>query len=218
VHERFTERFLAHVSALRLSAAFDFGADLGSLTFERQLDRVLGHIEEARLKGAEVLCGGRLRPDIGPLFHEPTVLAAITEEMAVHGEETFGPVVSVRPVRDDDEAVALANDSPYGLTASVWGRDTAHARTLAARLKAGAVNINEGFRAAYASYDAPMGGWKQSGLGHRHGAEGLLQYTNLQVLATARANVFDPRPGTSAERHAERLTSLRRAMTRLRVR
>jgi succinate-semialdehyde dehydrogenase/glutarate-semialdehyde dehydrogenase len=221
VYDRFLELFLARVAALRLSAALDFSADMGSLTSQRQLDRVRAHLDDARAKGARLLCGGRARPELGPLFHEPTVLSEVTPEMALYREETFGPVVSVRAFRSDDEAVALANDGPYGLTASVWSRNRAHATAVAHRLRAGAVNVNEGFRAAYTSYDAPAGGLGLSGIGHRHGAQGLLQYTDLQVVAAVRANVFDPRPGTTAERHAERhaerLTRLVRTAARLRL-
>ncbi len=215
LHDRFVERFVAHTTALRLSPAFDFSAGMGSLTTRAQLERVTAHIDQAVAKGARVLCGGRPRPDIGPLFHEPTVLADVSTGMTVHEEETFGPVVSVGPFHDDEEAVALANEGPYGLTASVWSRDAAHATRVAARLQAGAVSVNEGFRTAHASYDAPIGGRRDSGTGYRHGVEGLLQYTDLQVVAHTRANLFDPRPGTSAERHAARLTALRRAMARL---
>ncbi|GHG63557.1 succinic semialdehyde dehydrogenase [Streptomyces griseocarneus] len=215
LYDRFLETFLERVAAMKMSSAFDFGADMGSLTTGRQLDRVTGHIDDALGKGARLLYGGRARPDIGPLFHEPTVLTGVTPGMDVHTDETFGPVVSVRPFRDDDEAIALANEGPYGLTASVWSRSPAHAEALASRLTAGAVSINEGFRTAHVSYGAPLGGRKDSGIGYRHGAQGLLQYTDLQVLAQARADVFDPRPGTDAERHARRLTALRRAMTRL---
>ncbi|WP_049715157.1 succinic semialdehyde dehydrogenase [Streptomyces caatingaensis] len=215
LHDRFLGRFLEHVAALRLSAAFDFGADMGSLTSRRQLDRVAFHIGDALDKGARLLHGGRPRPDVGPLFHEPTVLAEVAPGMAVHREETFGPVVSVRPFRDEEEAVALANDGPYGLNASVWSRSPARAAAFAARLSTGSVNINEGFRTAYVSYAAPMGGRGHSGTGHRHGPEGLLQYTDLQVVAHARADILDPRPGADPERHTERLTTLRRTMTRL---
>ena len=217
VHDRFLELFLARVAALRMSAALDFGAGMGSLTSRRQLDRVRLHVEDARSKGARLLCGGRGRPDIGPLFYEPTVLSEVTADMIVHREETFGPVVSVRAFRDDDEAVALANDSPYGLNASVWSRNTGHAAAVAHRLRVGAVNINEGFRTAYVSYDAPAGGRKLSGIGRRHGADGLLQYTDLQVVAGIRANIFDPSPGRSAERHAATLTRLARLMARLSI-
>ncbi|MBP2054746.1 acyl-CoA reductase-like NAD-dependent aldehyde dehydrogenase [Streptomyces griseochromogenes] len=215
VHDRFVARFLRRVAALRLSAGFDFGGDLGSLTSHRQLDRVRTHVTDALAKGARLLCGGRERPDIGPLFYAPTVLAGVTPEMTLYREETFGPVVRVGAFRDEEEAVALANDSPYGLNASVWSRSPARARALGTRLRVGAVNINEGFRAAYVSYDAPSGGRQESGIGHRHGATGLLQYTDCQVLARTRANFFDPRPGTGAERHTELLTTLARTMTRL---
>jgi acyl-CoA reductase-like NAD-dependent aldehyde dehydrogenase len=217
VHDRFLELFLARVATLRMSTALDFSADLGSLASQRQLDRIKLHVEDARSKGARLLCGGRERPDLGPLFYEPTVLSEVTADMLVHQAETFGPVVSVRAFQDDDEAVALANDSPYGLTASVWSRNPRHAAALADRLQVGAVNINEGFRTAYVSYDAPAGGRKLSGIGHRHGAEGLLQYTGLQVVAGTRVDIFDPRPGSSAERHAESLTRIARMKARLRV-
>ncbi|MFE0045648.1 succinic semialdehyde dehydrogenase [Streptomyces albireticuli] len=215
LHDRFLDRFLAHTAALRLSPGFDFDAGMGSLTTRAQLERVTAHIDQAVAKGARVLYGGRPRPDAGPLFHEPTVLAGVVPGMAAHDEETFGPVVSVRPFHDDDEAVALADAGPYGLTGSVWSRDARHAARVAARLRVGAVSVNEGFRTAYVSYDAPVGGRKDSGVGHRHGAEGLLQYTDLQIVARARLDFFDPRPGTSPARHAGRLTALRRAMAGL---
>jgi acyl-CoA reductase-like NAD-dependent aldehyde dehydrogenase len=217
VHDRFLALLLDRVAGLRMSAALDFGADMGSLTSRQQLDRVRRHVEDARSKGARVLCGGRERPDLGPLFYEPTVLSGVTPDMLAYREETFGPVVSVRSFQDDDEAVALANDSPYGLNASVWSRSPRRAAALARRLHVGAVNVNEGFRTAYASYDAPAGGRKLSGVGHRHGAEGLLQYTDLQVVAGTRAPFLDPRPGHSAERHAESLTRLARAKAALRI-
>ena len=129
------------------------------------------------------MAGGRHRPDLGSLFFEPTVLAGVTPEMDVCRGETFGPVVAVYPVASDDEAVALANDSDYGLNASVYCGDTGRGRAIARRLQAGTVNVNDGYASAWASVDAPMGGMKASGLGRRHGREGLLKYTEPQTIA-----------------------------------
>ena len=103
------------------------------------------HVEDARAQGATVLAGGKHRPDVGPWFYEPTVLDGVTADMAVCREETFGPVVSIYRVDSDDAAVRLANDTPYGLNASVWTRDLARGRALAARIEAGTVNVNEGY-------------------------------------------------------------------------
>ncbi|MGW8282566.1 MAG: aldehyde dehydrogenase family protein, partial [Gemmatimonadota bacterium] len=159
---------------------------LGSLTSASQLARVRGHVEDAISKGATVCTGGRPRPDIGPCFFEPTVLTGVTPDMFVYSEETFGPVVTVRPFDTDDEAVELANDSGYGLNACVWSRDSKAARLLADRLEAGSVNVNEAYAATWASIDAPIGGVKDSGSGRRHGVEGLFKFTDTQTVAEQR--------------------------------
>ena len=196
-HEEFVRRFVARVNAMRLGAAFDYSCDMGSLTSRRQLEAVTAHVEDAKEKGAKVLAGGRPRPDLGPLFYEPTVLAGVTTSMACHDTETFGPVVSVYRYDDVDEVVARANDSPYGLNASVWTTDAARGRAVAERLHAGTVNVNEAFAAAYGSVDAPMGGMGDSGVGRRHGAEGLLKYTEAQTVAQQRLIGFTPPRGMS---------------------
>ncbi len=107
----------------------------------------------------------RPRPDIGPFAFEPTLLADVTPAMALWGDETFGPVAAVYPVDGDEDAIARANDSPYGLTASVWSRDGARAARVARRLAVGSVNINEAYAAAWGSVDSPSSGWKASGPG-----------------------------------------------------
>lgn len=216
VFDRFAEAFAAQARQMRLGAGWD--ADMGSLTSERQLATVTRHVEEAVAKGAEVLTGGKPRPDLGPYFYEPTVLAGVTPEMELCRAETFGPVVSLYRFSGDDEAVRLANDSPYGLNASVWTGDVEHGRRVAARVKAGTVNINEGYASAYASYDSPMGGMKDSGLGRRHGAEGLLKYTEPQTVASQHWIGFEPVRGMPYEKYAALLSRSLKTMKRLRLR
>ena len=191
---------------------------MGSLCSAAQLARVTAHVEDAREKGAEVLTGGRHRPDIGPWFYEPTVLAGVTSAMACRDEETFGPVVSVYRVRSDEEAVALANDTDYGLNASIWTRDAARGRRLAAAVRAGTVNINEGYAAAWASIAAPMGGMKSSGLGRRHGAEGIHKYTESQNVAAQRLVGFAAPHRVTDEQWARALTLALITLKRLGVR
>jgi succinate-semialdehyde dehydrogenase/glutarate-semialdehyde dehydrogenase len=218
IADAFLDLFLARVRALRLGPALDYSVDMGSLTSERQLAVVVRHVEDAKAHGATVLAGGRPRPDIGPLFYEPTVLDGVTPAMECHEHETFGPVVSVYRVRDDDEAVRRANEGEYGLNASVWTRDTARGRRIAARIKAGTVNVNEGYAAAWGSVGAPMGGMRASGLGRRHGAEGILAFTEPQNVTVQRLLGFGPPFGLTAEQWAQVLSGSLRAMKRLGLR
>jgi succinate-semialdehyde dehydrogenase/glutarate-semialdehyde dehydrogenase len=183
IADRFVDAFAARAGALRLGAEQAYGPEVGALASQDQLDKVRAHVDDAVAKGARVVAGGKQRPDVGDLFFEPTVLAGVTPEMDVYREETFGPVVAVYPVATDDEAVDAANDTEYGLNASVYCGDTTRGRAIAARLEAGTVNVNDGYSSAWASLDAPMGGMKASGLGRRHGREGLLKYTEPQTIA-----------------------------------
>jgi succinate-semialdehyde dehydrogenase/glutarate-semialdehyde dehydrogenase len=186
LYEAFLQRFAARTHALRLGPGFGYDVDMGSLIGPKQLASVMRHVDEAVAKGATPRVGGHARPELGPYFYEPTILTGVTRDMAIYDEETFGPVVAVYPVASDKDAIARANASCYGLNASIWTRDRARGQAVARRLHAGTVNVNEAYAAAWGSVDAPMGGVKASGLGRRHGAEGIQKYTEPQTVAVQR--------------------------------
>lgn len=216
IADEFLARFIPAVRALRIGPNLTFDADFGSLVSPAQLDVVTRHVEDARAKGATVLTGGRHRPDIGPWFYEPTVLEGVTPDMEVCREETFGPVVSVYRVGGDAEAIRMANDSEYGLNASVWTGDRARGRRIAALIQAGTVNVNEGYAAAYGSSAAPMGGFKASGVGRRHGQEGILKYTQAQTVAVQWAVGLGVPPGVSPQRYTSLVSGGLRVMRAVR--
>jgi succinate-semialdehyde dehydrogenase/glutarate-semialdehyde dehydrogenase len=218
VADAFLERFVARTKAIRLGNFLGYGADMGSLVSERQLETVMRHVEDAVAKGARVLAGGVARPDVGPYFYEPTILDGVETPMAVCSEETFGPVVSVYRFSDADEAVARVNGTEYGLNSSVWSKDTRRARRIAARLQTGTVNINEGFAPAYGSARSPMGGMKDSGLGRRHGSEGILKYTEAQTVAVQRVMPLAPSFGLNDEQYANVLSLGLKLMKAFRIR
>ncbi|WP_276207386.1 succinic semialdehyde dehydrogenase [Gordonia polyisoprenivorans] len=195
IADEFIEKFGAFVRSMRLGATYDFSADMGSLASAAQVDTAQAHVDDAVAKGATVIAGGKRRADLGPFFFEPTVLTGVTDAMECFANETFGPVVSVYPVDSIDEAIKLANDTDYGLNASVWAGSSDEAQRIAEKLRAGTVNINEGYAAAWASTAAPMGGMGISGVGRRHGEEGLLKYTEPQTIAEQRFIGIDRAPG-----------------------
>lgn len=186
VYDAFATAFARRTRALRVGVGLDHRADVGSLTSAEQLARVVEHVEDALSGGARVLAGGAHRTDLGPYVYEPTVLEGVGEHARAFRDETFGPVVALSPVASDDEAVAAVNDTAYALNASVWTRSTRRGAEIAARLRAGSVNVDDGYQASWGSVAAPQGGRGASGWGHRHGREGLLALTATRTVAVQR--------------------------------
>jgi acyl-CoA reductase-like NAD-dependent aldehyde dehydrogenase len=184
VYDEFVQRVVAKVKRLRQAAGSD-DVELGSMTSAAQVEKVERQIADAVTQGATVLTGGRRRPDLPGLFYEPTVLVGVNHDMAIMKEETFGPVIPIMKVKDRDEALRLANDSPYGLDGSVFTRDQEQALEIAQAMRAGAVCINDGL-VNYVILNAPMGGTKASGIGRRHGAEGIRKYCHQKTIVIDR--------------------------------
>lgn len=194
IADEFTAKFGQRVRDMTLGADYEFGIEMGSLISEDQVKTVSAHVDDAKVKGAKVLAGGNARPDLGPLFYEPTVLTNVSEDAECAANETFGPLVSIYPVADVEEAITKANDTEYGLNASVWAKTKAQGEAIAARLHSGTVNVDEGYAPAWGTTAAPMGGMGVSGVGRRHGPDGLLKYTESQTIATTRLlNLGGPR-------------------------
>lgn len=210
--------FVKATEALRIGAAYDFGPELGSLVSVDHMQRVHSHVEDAVAKGATIVTGGKPRPDLGPAFFEPTILEGVTTDMVCGVTETFGPVVALHRYRTVDEAVDLANDTDYGLNASVWSKDLKRAEAVARRIEAGNVNVNDALATAYASKGTPSGGVKQSGVGARHGDQGLLKYTDVQNLAVLKKQVMAPRPGQPYEDYVKGMLSGLKMMRKTRIR
>ena len=211
-YAEFRDRFVAATEALHVGASYDFGPDMGSLVSPDHKERVQAHVEDAIAKGATVLTGGNARPDLGPAFFEPTILEGVTKDMLAGVTETFGPVVALHRYRTVDEAVALANDTDYGLNASVWGGDLATACQVGRRIESGNVNVNDILATAFAAKGTPSGGVKQSGVGARHGDQGLLKYTDVQNLAVLKKQVLGAKPGQDYEKYVQGMLSGLRMM------
>src|SRR5436305_443688 len=185
IHDEFVTRVAEKARELRQGVPGEFGSiDVGSFINPPQAEIVKAHVEDAVKKGAQVLAGGH-GVDAPGSFFEPTVIAGADHSMAAMTEETFGPTLPIMKVRDEDEAVRLANDSPYGLQASVFTKDMNRADRVARQLQAGAVVVNDCV-ANYSAFEAPMGGWKSSGIGVRHGPQGIRKYTHPQTIVFTR--------------------------------
>ena len=182
-HDQVVEQVCREVATVRIGSPLDPAVEMGTMVSEAHYDKVLGFIDRAREEGATVVAGGG-RPD-GPGFERghfvaPTVLDGVTPEMEVARKEIFGPVLSVMTFDEEEEAIALANGTAFGLTASVWTRDIGRAHRIARRLEAGYVWIN----ASSAHYlGCPFGGFKDSGVGREEGLEELLSFTQTKTVS-----------------------------------
>ncbi|WP_067825471.1 succinic semialdehyde dehydrogenase [Nocardia inohanensis] len=217
IYDEYLRRFVAAAEELgaKMGATYDFDPEMGSLVSVDHMKRVAAHVDEAREKGATVVTGGNPRPDIGPAFFEPTVLTGVTKDMAHATMETFGPVVTIYKYKTEDEAIALANDTAYGLNASIWTGNIDRATKLAERVEAGAININDGFVTSYAAKGTPSGGVKQSGVGTRHGAAGLLKYTDTINVGVQKKQIMAARAGMPYEKQLKSTLVTLRLMRRL---
>lgn len=186
VYDKFVDKVVQRTKDLNQGLYTDERAEVGSMTFPRQLEIVERHVADAVAKGAKVLTGGKRRTDLKGLFFEPTVLVDVTHDMQIMRDETFGPVLPIMKVRDEDEAVRLANDSVYGLSSSVWTRDEARGRKIAEDgLHAGCSVVNDCL-VNFALAGLPFGGVKESGIGRTHGEEGLKEFSKIKSVVVDR--------------------------------
>jgi acyl-CoA reductase-like NAD-dependent aldehyde dehydrogenase len=197
IHDEFVAALVDRTDRIKLGDPLDPGTEMGTVACRAQYDKVLSYIDIAKSEGAHLAAGGR-RPDdpalAGGLFIRPTVFTGVTNDMRIAREEVFGPVAVVIKVRDEDEAVAIANDTAFGLAAGVWTRDLARAHRMIRRLRAGTVWVNS-YRKT--NYVAPFGGFKDSGIGRENGFHAIEEYTEVKTAWIDTGNTicdpFNPR-------------------------
>ena len=184
VYDQFVEKVVEKVGRLSQGPPSEY-ADLGSMTQASQLETVTGQVESAREAGARVLAGGKRGSNSKGYWYEPTILVDVNHGMEIMHEETFGPVIAIQKVANDTEALELANDSRFGLSASVWSRDKAGAMNMGRKIEAGAVCVNDHMIHMMIP-EISMGGVKESGIGHRHGPGGIRKYCHEQSIVVDR--------------------------------
>jgi succinate-semialdehyde dehydrogenase/glutarate-semialdehyde dehydrogenase len=181
VAESFISLCVDKTKKLRLGPGSDSSTDVGPLIRPEHVRRMIDLVDDAVSRGASLLCGGSARPEFGPNFFEPTVIAGVDSSMRLFQEETFGPILAIQVVRDAKQAITQANDSPFALAASIWTRDKDRGAALAAELRAGAVMVNDAI-SYFGIAEAPHGGCGASGWGRTHGKAGLLEMVQMKYI------------------------------------
>ena len=181
IAEEFISLCVAKTKKLRVGPGADPATDVGPMIRPQHVRRMSDLIEDAKSRGARVLCGGHPRADLGPNFFEPTVIVDVDSTMRLFQEETFGPILAIQTVRDPDEAVKRANDTPFALSASVWTQNAARGRAIAGQLRAGAVMVNDAI-SYFAIAEAPHGGCGASGWGRTHGKIGIMEMVHTKYV------------------------------------
>jgi acyl-CoA reductase-like NAD-dependent aldehyde dehydrogenase len=185
IYDKFVSKVTENVGRLRQGGPTGpASSDVGAVIFPPQIDIIDAHVKDAVKKGAKVLTGGKPAEGAGR-FYEPTVLVDVDHTMDCMTEETFGPTLPIMKVGSPEEAVKLANESPYGLAASVFTKDVAKGEAIARQVEAGVCCVNDA-QINYAALELPMGGWKASGLGSRHGPGGIRKYCAQQTILITR--------------------------------
>ncbi len=192
VFESFIDKVVGRVRAIRQGPSAE-EVDIGCMTSKEQLDKVAAQVDQALARGAKALTGGRRNPALPGYYYEPTVLVDVNHTMSILREETFGPVIPLVKVADASEALRLANDSPYGLSAAVFSRNSTLARQLAEEIQSGSVAVNDALVPVIVT-DAPMSGRKDSGFGLRHGAEGIRKFCYQKTIVIDRFGLKEEFP------------------------
>jgi len=200
IYDSFVSRVVDRAKQLRQSDGGEF--DVGAVFWDKQLTIIEAHMRDAVAKGARVLVGGRRNPALKGLYYEPTVVVDVNHSMDLMTQETFGPIVAIQRVKSEDEAIALANDSAYGLNGNVWTTDGAKGQRIAARIETGGVCVND-MALTYGVPEAPFGGVKASGIGAVNGAQGLRNYCHAQPIISDRKGKGPIQGGYPYSRKAE---------------
>ena len=203
IYDEFVRRVVEGAKQLRQADRGEF--DVGATFWDRQLEIIERHVEDARAKGARVRVGGRRNPELRGLYYEPTVVTEVNHEMELMTQETFGPVIAIQKVRDEAEALRLANDSEYGLNGNVWTRDTERGMRIAEQMETGGVCVND-MALTYGVPEAPFGGVKASGVGAVNGREGLRGYCHAQPILADRRGRGSIQGGYPYTRRSEETT------------